>query len=351
MSTTRFVSAAALVAALSLPAGLRAEISDRCIARLDGERASVLVPNAPGGGYDTYARALAPAIEEVSGMVLRVVNMPAAGGRAARALAADPPRGEFLYLIENTSDLVTTETGIAEDGTRTLLVQSFDSVGILHLAPEAWAARTGFDLADASGGPIIAGAGTISDAVIPVILAAEALGREAQIVGGYSGSTDQAAAAARGETDMTSVSLQSAERLAAAGTLDVVLILSDTPAPAHPDVPVLAGPEGIVWAMTDALDPAERDRRRALAQLSADLSGSVRSIHVSMTLPEEDRTCLAEALNTAMEHPTYLDAIAAQGRPITNRTAEEARALTARMIEGYLAAADLIGAARARVEQ
>ncbi|MEN8685278.1 MAG: hypothetical protein ABF305_16275, partial [Marivita sp.] len=58
-------------------------LSASCVARLSEAPITVVVPNEAGGGYDTYARAFAAGLEELSGETVRVSNMPAAGGRLA----------------------------------------------------------------------------------------------------------------------------------------------------------------------------------------------------------------------------------------------------------------------------
>lgn len=66
-----------------------------------------LVPSAPGGGFDEYARLLAPYIEKYTGASVRVVNMPGAGGlRVANEIFKSPKDG-FTIGIMNGSAMVT----------------------------------------------------------------------------------------------------------------------------------------------------------------------------------------------------------------------------------------------------
>jgi tripartite-type tricarboxylate transporter receptor subunit TctC len=95
--------AAALFLALTaaLPAG--AEISAECRASFEGDRLSVIVPNGPGGGYDTYARAMAPVIAETTGARVSVENLPGAGGLIASRRS--PTNGSSLWSRHMTSSI------------------------------------------------------------------------------------------------------------------------------------------------------------------------------------------------------------------------------------------------------
>ena len=311
-----------------------AESSAECLADLSDERMTFVVPNAPGGGYDTYARALAPSLEKHGGFSVRVVNMPAGGGRSARSLVLNSDPDDLLLILENTSDLVTTEMGDFSNEPRPdrpYLVDGFEILGILHIATNAWLGQKGFDVTSPDNGPIIASEGGIEEALLAVFVTGMALGVETDIVTGYDGSSDQASAVLRGEVDMTSMSITSALRLAQDEGLDVVLSLSNGPSPEAPDVPYLAGEGSVVWQLTEDLDPEEASKRRNLAQAVANLRNAARGIFVSRSVPEARRACISDALAAAMEDPQFVEAAVSQGRPVEVLDAQSSQDFVASM--------------------
>jgi tripartite-type tricarboxylate transporter receptor subunit TctC len=67
---------------------------------LDGENVSLVVPYEPGGGYDSYARMLAPYLEEKTGATIAVQNQPGAGGLLAlNNLTTDKPDGKTIAIM------------------------------------------------------------------------------------------------------------------------------------------------------------------------------------------------------------------------------------------------------------
>ena len=66
---------------------LPAQVSGECAA-LPGRRLRWIVPNAPGGGYDTETRLLEPFLERRIAVDIVIDNQPGAGGMiGARAIA------------------------------------------------------------------------------------------------------------------------------------------------------------------------------------------------------------------------------------------------------------------------
>lgn len=311
-----------------------AEVPASCVEDISGERMTVVVPNAPGGGYDTYARALAPVIEKHGQLTARVVNMPAGGGRPARSLAMNAAPDELIIILENVGDLVTTEMGDVGRGAqagKAYMIEGYDILGIAHIAVGAWLAQSDFDITDTDQGPIVAAEGGLEEALLGVIVAGTALGLETEIVSGYDGSGDQASAVLRGEVDITSMSITSASRIARDEGLSVVLTLADAPVPGAPDIPFLAGEGSIVWKMTETLDPAEMAQRRSMAQAVTDLKSSARGILISRNVPDARRDCVAAVIQTAMSDREFIDAAEAQGRPVEPRDAAQSRAFVESM--------------------
>ena len=313
------------------------------------ERMTLVVPNAPGGGYDTYARAIAPVIAKHSGTQVRVVNMPAAGGQAARNLALNADPDELILLIENTTDLVITETSEASATDRTFLIEGFDVLGIVHVAEVVWVGQTGLDLLAPNRTKLIGADGTLEEAVFSLFMPAMALGLQSDLVTGYEGTNDQASGVLRGEVDVMSVSVTSGLRVAGDDDLDVVLALSNGPAADAPSVPYLAGEGSLTWQLTEYLDDAEKENRRGLAQAVADLRSEARGLHMTRNVPQARRDCMGLVIAEALQDAEFVDTAVSQGRPVLALQADEARQLAASMtssIQDVISLSDAIVAER-----
>jgi tripartite-type tricarboxylate transporter receptor subunit TctC len=75
----------------------------------DGRSITWIIPYSPGGGYDEYARLIAPYLEKYTGARIDILNLPGAGGmRGVNELYHSPNDGRTIGMI-NGSALVTNE--------------------------------------------------------------------------------------------------------------------------------------------------------------------------------------------------------------------------------------------------
>ena len=324
-----------------IPGGALAEFSAQCGDLFAGERLTLVVPNSPGGGYDTYSRALAPVLEKHGGLTARVTNMPGGGGNAARSFVMNSDAESLVLLIENTADLVTSPMGNIGRGAlaeKDFTIAGYRIVGILHSEASAWVARDGLDLFSPDLGTLVASEGSLEEALLPVFVAGLALGIDMDAVTGYDGTGEMGAAILRGEADITSASLTTTKRLAQNEGLEVNLVLSDGPAPSDPDLPFLAGEGSVVWDLTAGIPEAEATYRRSLAAAVAGLRGAARGMFVSVNLDADRAACMAELMDLASADPEFAEAAEAQGRPVAPIPAAEASELVASLIASHAAA-------------
>jgi len=69
-----------------------------------GKTIRLLVPSQPGGGFDAYARLLAPYIEKYTGATVLILNLPGAGGmRSTNELFNSPKDGLSIAIIGGSS--------------------------------------------------------------------------------------------------------------------------------------------------------------------------------------------------------------------------------------------------------
>jgi len=319
--------------------GANAALSDTCRSELEGRPATIVVANKAGGGYDTYARAIAPVLADLSGLRVQVVNQPAGGGTVARELMLAAGDDSLTMLIENAIDL---SAELAEDSNQRNLLELVDVLGIAHRAPDSWILRAGLDIYDTGMTNLVAAQGSYNDSLITIVLTAMALGIEAEVVGGYGGSSEFVAAVLREEVDLTGISLQTALRRTKGNEANVALVVSDRPHPDAPDVPYLAGEGGVVLKRAAGLSDAELERRSQFAELVVNLSGAIRGIYISNEVSVATRDCLRQAMTESLISDALSQSMADLGRPLDPLTGDAATALATQIIEARSQAAPLL---------
>lgn len=332
-STAMNICAASLLA----PTLAMADISDSCQQALSGERLTVAVPNSPGGGYDTYARALAPSLEKHGNMRVRVTNMPAGGGLAARSYVMNADDSDLALLIENVADTVTAPMGTVGRGAQAekeYMIAGYEIVGVIHSEPSAWIGRAGLDVRNLKGASLVAAEGSTEEALLPFLVVGEAMGVQIDIVAGYEGTSEMTSAILRGEADISSMSLTTSYRRASDEGVDVLMVLSDGSFDGAPGIPHLAGEGSVVWELTKDMDPQEATRLRGLATSVARLRGSARGMFISTNVAQETRNCMAELMDAAIADPEFVATAESQGRPVASLPAAEARSF----VEGLVSA-------------
>jgi tripartite-type tricarboxylate transporter receptor subunit TctC len=332
------IQSIAIVASV-IASGASAEVSDICRSLLDGRAATFIVANGPGGGYDTYARAIAPIFGEESGLRVRVVNNEAGGGSVARRLTMNARANDLVILIENAVDLVV-ETIDAE--TDTAIIELLDTLGIIHVAPDAWILPEGLDISDTAVSNLVAAQGSLEDAVLAVILVGMALGIETSVVGGYGGSSDFVSAILRGEVDLTAISLQTAIRRTEGNEAYVALIVSAAMDPDAPETPYLGGEDGMAALRAEGLSEDIQAERRRFAEVAISLSGAIRGLYISRNVPQDVRDCLRDAIDVTLQSEALAEALDTQGRPLAPITGTAAAARTSAMIDAFRASRPLI---------
>jgi tripartite-type tricarboxylate transporter receptor subunit TctC len=74
-----------------------------------GESIRFLVPSAPGGGFDEYVRLLTPYLEKHTGAIVKVLNLPGAGGMRSVNELYNSPKNGLTIAIMNGSAMVTNK--------------------------------------------------------------------------------------------------------------------------------------------------------------------------------------------------------------------------------------------------
>lgn len=319
MVNLRYAFTGVICALVTMPLSAHAETSESCRTSLAGQRLTMIVPSAAGGGYDTYARALAPVIEAQGGLRPTVVNMPSARGMVALTKLVNSAPDELVVMVHNGTDILRLEQGGTDKWSERLY-----RVAVFHSEPSALVGKS--DLSIASAGNLVAATGT-SEQTILFDLIGRSLGKEIKQISGYDGSKEMEAAVLRGEADVMSSSLTTSLKASKSGDLALKLVLTDKPNDRAPGVPHIAGEGGMAAELARDLAPEERARRIELADLALYLSYDVRTVFTHSTLRADLRDCLTAAVGQAVRDPAFATAAEAQGRPVTPLNPAEAKSL------------------------
>jgi tripartite-type tricarboxylate transporter receptor subunit TctC len=215
---------AALWAALAvlIPAPARAQDA----AFLSGKTVRLVVGYGPGGGYDAYARMIAPYLMRVLGASVVVENQPGAGGLVAlNRIYTAPPDGLAMMIVNGTGaalSQLSEQAGVRYD------LGQFGYLGTVSASPWMWlvgpnspirtpqdAMKLGKKLNWAASGP----ADGLSDGAA---FTCAALALDCHVVLGYAGSNQAALAVTQGEMDAIYVSDTSANNYVTSGQQRVI---------------------------------------------------------------------------------------------------------------------------------
>src|SRR6478735_9919076 len=236
-----FVSAALAASLLAvLPAPATAESA---AAFFQGKQVRFFTMGSPGGGYDTYMRALIPHLEKKLGARMLPTNEPGAGGLIAINRTVNAPSDGLTILLVGGETLVTA--------------QLYDAPGVNYdVRKLTWLARVSSEAKVALLGPKspYASVAELVKSVTPVTWAgsskidgntdftaimAHALGMKSKMIVGYKGTGDMNIAIQRGEVDGRVVSEESAALYGASNGMRVVTVLARTRVEQFPEAPTL----------------------------------------------------------------------------------------------------------------
>ncbi len=116
------------------PIQARAQTADEGFFR--GKTVRLVVGYGPGGGYDIYARLIAPAIARALSATIVIVNQPGAGGLTAldRVYRAEPD-GLTMMIVNGTPSALAQL--VEQQGVRYDLAK-MGHLGIVSAAPRVW---------------------------------------------------------------------------------------------------------------------------------------------------------------------------------------------------------------------
>jgi len=325
MTRSWYRVAAALIIGVLLQPGADAWAQDAA-AFYRGKVVRLIVGYAPGGGYDSYARLVAPYLESRLGATVIVENQPGGGGFNALAnLMREPGDGSRILLLNGEAALLST---LVNDGSRRFDLRNLAYLGRVSYENRVLVARAGtpyarFDGFLKSGKPVFFGAGGRIDSMgDPASLLCDALAIACKLVTGFQGAPDTALALERGEVDALVTSESQTAHLITRGTLAAVAILSPNRAPLLPQVsPVFElaklSPERAKWLL-----------------FRARISDFGRTLVVPNDTPADRIAVLEQAAAAVLSDPRVQDEGARTDRPIAYASHAETRRILDSIVSG-----------------
>jgi tripartite-type tricarboxylate transporter receptor subunit TctC len=239
---TRWSTAACVAFALAMHA-ITAAAQEPEPAFFAGKTVRLVVGFGPGGGYDSYARMLAPYLSRTLNATVIVENRPGAGGLVAlNGVYMAPADGLTIMIVNGTGAAYSQLTD--QQGARYDLAK-LGYIATLSAPPSLWTVGTHVGTKTiteaikssrkwrwAASGPV----DSLSDGAA---FTCEAFKLDCQIVLGYKGSNDAALAVSRGEMDALYVTDTSANHYVQANDLIALATVGRNRSRFFPELPTV----------------------------------------------------------------------------------------------------------------
>jgi tripartite-type tricarboxylate transporter receptor subunit TctC len=208
-----------------------------------GKNVRIIVGYGPGGGYDAYARMIAPYLAKTLGTNVVVENQPGAGGiTALDNLFVAPPDGLQMMLVNGTGAVLGQLIG--QSGVRFDLGK-FGHLGTVSASPWIWLVapnspiKTPQDAIKAHNQMMWSASGPIDGLSDGAAFTCEALKLDCRVIMGYPGSNEAALAVGKGEMDAIYTSDTSANNYVKAGEGRAVATMGRKKSRFFPDTPTI----------------------------------------------------------------------------------------------------------------
>jgi len=282
-----------------------------------GKTLTFVVPYATGGGYDAWARLLAPYLTKHTGATVVVSNQPGAGGlTATNQLYATEPNGLTIGIINGPGTLQSQLSGAA--GVKYDLLK-FTYIGRVTTDYRLLAVgkngkyKTIEAMRQATDKVKLGAPGVGSDIFAESALLAEALGIKLNLIAGYDTSEEVDLAVVRGELDGATGSYASKVAMIQSGDLIPILQYGKRKIADLPNVPTLTDLPGI------------SDEGKQIIKTILALREIGRPIVAPPGVPAARAAFLEQALKKALDEPELKELAKKQKMEIIYMDATELR--------------------------
>lgn len=310
-------------AALSVALGTAAFAQD-AKSFYQGNTVKLVVGSAPGGGYDSFARFLAPHLGRVLGASVVVENVPGAGGLVAlnRNYAARPD-GLQIMIVNGVAAAVSQIVDV--DSVRYDLAK-FDILGIVNAEPWVWLVgpkfphKTPAEIVASKPAMTFGASGFISGLADGAAMTCDALDLNCRIVIGYPGSNEVSLALGRGEVDALYVSELPARNYVNSGLGTNIAAVARQRVRSFPDVPTIF----------EAIKMTPEQEARFNFRISLDELGRI--LVAPPGLPADRLSLLQDAVKQVLNDPAVLAEGDKRQLYVDYRTPEQTRKLIAEVV-------------------
>ena len=206
-----------------------------------GKTIRFVVGFGAGGGYDTYARMMAPEYEKILGATVVVENQPGAGGMVAlNKFNVAPPNGLTMTIVNGTGASLQQLLGLPGarfDLTKFKVLGTADYSTWQFLVSPNSPYNTLADVMKANKTFHWGGSGKVSGMSDGAAMTCHALGLKCSVVTGYKGSRSAALAVAKGEMDAMYVSETSAFNYVKGKNAKAIATMNRKRSPLFPNLP------------------------------------------------------------------------------------------------------------------
>ncbi len=201
------------------------------VAKYPEKTITFIIPYSPGGGFDTYVRALVPVMEKRLGVTVVPKNMPGAGGRkGATFLYKSKPDGYRISIMNLPGKAIAAiqgKKGVGYDMRKfTWLGQIASDSYVIAVAGKS-KIKSIADLKKLGRTIKTAGTGKGATSYVVSQIASNILGLKVKLVTGYKGSSGMSIAVIRGDTDMAFFAHRSYTKFAKSGDLRAIASLDE----------------------------------------------------------------------------------------------------------------------------
>nr|WP_306263998.1 tripartite tricarboxylate transporter substrate-binding protein [Pararhizobium sp. IMCC3301] len=284
-----------------------------------GKTIRLVVGYGKGGGYDTFARLIAPLLEQETGANVVVENKPGSGGLAVLNDTSHSKPDGLTLTVANVSASVTALL-LASDAA---MFHSNDFVWLGGIASDArvllLADGTRLEdwLSTLQTPPLIrwAALGKSDSLALSAALLTEAFGLKSRIITGFSGTSEAIAGLLRGQADAVVISLETARQFIDTTGFTMAAVLSRTRSELAPEVPT-------IYELNN--DPAAEK----WLDYQVNLSGLGRALIVAPGTPRANVKFLSAALERILTSEEFVAAAASRGRSVRYTAAEDIENIT-----------------------
>ena len=189
----------------------------------------LIVPYSPGGGFDTFARAFAPELEQALGTDIIIDNVPGAGGRRGlQTMLKAKPDGYTITMFNVPGIVIAQVTGklkavdlndiawisSVSKANYSLVLSAKSDIGNLN------------DLCNLGRPAKFSATGPGSSSHTAAVVLMETASCPFTLVTGYEGSTEAALAVIRGEVDAMVTGIDSSSKFVVSGDAKIGLTFS-----------------------------------------------------------------------------------------------------------------------------